>query len=138
MFLQFLALLIFFRILRLIESSEEQHLFEIEIFCNIINVTLLSDSELSLGLDAERVIPSLVSGSLRASAAGSEAPAEPRVTELPALRKDVLQDPGASVTRGPDGFSLQAHHTLYYIMADFSKNSKLWSSLALAVLWSPF
>ncbi len=30
--------ILFFRIHRWIESSEEQHLFEIEIFCNIINV----------------------------------------------------------------------------------------------------
>lgn len=60
-------------------------------------VTLLSDSELSLGLDAERVMPSLVSGPLRASPVESEAPEEPSVTELSALRRDVLQETGASV-----------------------------------------
>ncbi len=37
-FLQKLWYILFFRIHRWIESSKEQHLFEIEIFCNIINV----------------------------------------------------------------------------------------------------
>lgn len=60
-----------------------------------VRVTLLSLSELSLGLDAERVIPIFVSEPLRVDE--SEAPAEPSVTELSALRKDVLQEPGASV-----------------------------------------
>ncbi len=50
MFLTFLALLIFFRILRLIESSKEQHLFQIEIFCDIINVFTVTFDQFNASL----------------------------------------------------------------------------------------
>lgn len=59
-------------------------------------VTLVSVSELSLGLEAERVMPAVLSEPRRVSLAASEGPEEPRVTELPAFRRDVLHNPGAS------------------------------------------
>lgn len=58
--------------------------------------TLASASELRRGLEAERVMPRRLSGSLVGSWWGSPSPAEPRVTELPAFLRDVLQEPGAS------------------------------------------
>lgn len=39
----------------------------------------------------------------RVSATVSDAPDEPRVTELPALRRDVLHEPGASFTAARTG-----------------------------------
>lgn len=62
--------------------------------------TLVSASELRRGLEAERVIPRPVSRGLLASWLESASPAEPRVTELPAFLRDVLQEPGASVAGG--------------------------------------
>lgn len=62
--------------------------------------TLVSASELRRGLEAERVIPRTLSGGLLASWLVSDSPAEPRVTELPAFLRDVLQEPGASVVGG--------------------------------------
>ncbi len=41
-FLWKLWYILFFRIHRWIESSKEQHLFEIEIFCNVINVFIVT------------------------------------------------------------------------------------------------
>lgn len=68
-------------------------------------VTFVSVSELSLGLEAERDIPTLeVFSVLRGfSVAASDAPEVPSVTELLALRRDVLHDPGASLTAGRVG-----------------------------------
>lgn len=60
----------------------------------------MSASELRRGLEAERVIPRTDSGGLLVSWLESDTPAEPRVTELPAFRRDVLQEPGASVAGG--------------------------------------
>ncbi len=40
--------ILFFRIHRWIESSKEQHLFEIEIFCNIINVFTVTFDQLEI------------------------------------------------------------------------------------------
>lgn len=65
-------------------------------------VTFVSASELSLGLEAERDIPLLevLSVPRGFSVAASDTPEFPRVTELPALRRDVLHEPGASLTAG--------------------------------------
>lgn len=62
--------------------------------------TLVSASELRRGLEAERVMPRTVSGGLLGSWLESVSPAEPRVTELPAFLRDVLQEPGASLVGG--------------------------------------
>ena len=62
--------------------------------------TLVSASELRRGLEAERVMPRTLSGGLLGSWLASDSPAEPRVTELPAFLRDVLQEPGASVVGG--------------------------------------
>lgn len=61
--------------------------------------TLASASELNRGLEAERVMPRprQLSVGLLASWWVSPSPAEPRVTELPAFLREVLQEPGASV-----------------------------------------
>lgn len=65
------------------------------------------------GLEAERVIPRPRpdSGAPRVDSwLGSLAPEGPRVTELPALRREVLQEPGAApgaelgATSGAGGF----------------------------------
>lgn len=60
---------------------------------------MASASELSRGLEAERVMPRprRLSESLLGSWWASPSPAEPRVTELPAFLREVLQEPGASV-----------------------------------------
>ncbi len=42
--------ILFFRIHRSIESSKEQHLFEIEIFCNIINVFTVTFDQFNTSL----------------------------------------------------------------------------------------
>ncbi len=42
--------ILFFRIHRWIESSKEQHLFEIEIFCNIINVFTVTFDQFNASL----------------------------------------------------------------------------------------
>jgi len=42
--------ILFFRIHRRIESSEEQHLLEIEIFCNIINVFTVTFDQFNVSL----------------------------------------------------------------------------------------
>lgn len=60
----------------------------------------MSASELRRGLEAERLMPRPDSGGLLVSWLGSDSPAEPRVTELSAFLRDVLHDPGASVTGG--------------------------------------
>ena len=62
--------------------------------------TLASASELRRGLEAERVMPGPISAALLGSWLESVSPAEPRVTELPAFLRDVLQEPGASVVGG--------------------------------------
>lgn len=62
--------------------------------------TLVSASELRRGLEAERVMPRADSGGLLESWLESVSPAEPRVTELPAFLRDVLQEPGASAAGG--------------------------------------
>ncbi len=49
-FLWKLWYILFFRIHRWIESSKEQHLFEIEIFCNIINVFTVSFDQFNASL----------------------------------------------------------------------------------------
>lgn len=61
---------------------------------------MVSASELRRGLEAERLMPRPDSGGLLVSWLGSDSPAEPRVTELSAFLRDVLHDPGASVTGG--------------------------------------
>lgn len=65
----------------------------------------MSMSELSLGLEAERDIPLLEVFSLPRgfSVVVSDTPEFPNVTELPALRRDVLHEPGASLTAGRVG-----------------------------------
>lgn len=63
-------------------------------------LTFASASELRRGLEADRVMPRPVSGTLLCSWLESVRPAEPRVTELPAFLSDVLQEPGASVVGG--------------------------------------
>lgn len=72
-------------------------------------------SELSLGLEAERDIPMLevFSVARRFSVAVSDAPEFPNVTELPALRRDVLHDPGASLTAGRDGSGFTNTNKVY-------------------------
>lgn len=67
--------------------------------------SLVSVSELSLGLEAERDIPMLEVFSVARgfSVGASDIPEDPRVTELPALRRDVLHEPGASLTAGRVG-----------------------------------
>ena len=62
--------------------------------------TLGSGSELRRGLDAERVMPRTEAGGLLGSGPESASPAVPRVTELPAFLRDVLQETGASVVVG--------------------------------------
>ncbi len=42
--------ILFFMIHRLIESSKEQYLFKIEIFCNVINVFTVTFDQSFLGL----------------------------------------------------------------------------------------
>lgn len=76
--------------------------------------TLVSASELRRGLDAERVIPRVVSGGRLESWLKSDSPAEPRVTELPAFLKDVLQDPGASVVGSLLGSCYRASESYHY------------------------
>ncbi len=49
-FLWKLWCMLFFRIHRWIESSKEQHLFEIEIFCNIINVITVTFDQFNASL----------------------------------------------------------------------------------------
>ncbi len=68
----------------------------------------MSASELRRGLEAERVMPRTVSGALLGSWLESDSPAEPRVTELPAFLRDVLQEPGASVAGGLVGSCYRA------------------------------
>lgn len=63
-------------------------------------LTFASASELRRGLEADRVMPRPVSGTLLWSWLEPVSPAEPRVTELPAFLSDVLQEPGASVVGG--------------------------------------
>lgn len=65
-----------------------------------LNCTFVSASELRRGLDAERIMPRPDSEVLAVSWFESDRPTEPRVTELPAFLRDVLQEPGASVTAG--------------------------------------
>lgn len=65
--------------------------------------TFVSGSRLSLGLEAERIMPSADSGLLTGSLPVSVAPAALRATKLPALRREVLQEPGASGTRDLPG-----------------------------------
>lgn len=87
--------------------------------------TLVSASELRRGLEAERVIPKPDSAGLLGSWLVSDSPAEPRVTELPAFLKDVLQDPGASVAAGLLGSCYTAskiHHVYCSILSLCSKN----------------
>lgn len=62
--------------------------------------TLASASELRRGLEAERLMPSTVGGGLLGSWPDSDSPAKPRVVELPAFLRDVLQEPGASGAGG--------------------------------------
>lgn len=70
------------------------------IMWELVARTFVSASELRRGLEAERVIPRPDSAGLLGSWLDSDNPAEPRVTELPAFLKDVLQEPGASVAAG--------------------------------------
>lgn len=65
--------------------------------------TLVSASELRRGLEAERVMPSTLSAGLMGSWLVSDRPAEPRVIELPAFLRDVLQEPGTSGAGGLPG-----------------------------------
>lgn len=77
--------------------------------------TLVSASELRRGLEAERVMPTTVSGGLLGSWLGSDSPAEPRVTELPAFLREVLQETGASEAGGLPGSCYRAsrsHHCI--------------------------
>lgn len=80
------------------------------------DVTFASVSELNLGLEAERDIPMLeVFSLLRGfSVAASDTPEVPSVTELPALRRDVLHEPGASLAAGRVG-SGYTHTRMKYI-----------------------
>jgi len=80
---------------------------------------LVSASELRRGLEAERVMPRRVSGGRLGSWLVSDSPAEPRVTELPAFLRDVLQEPGASGAGGLPGSCYRAsnsHHLLFSIV----------------------
>lgn len=89
--------------------------------------TFVSASELRRGLEAERVIPRPGSVGLTGSWMDSDSPAEPRVTELPAFLKDVLQDPGASVAAGLLGSCYTASKTpqvyCLALLTDFSCSS---------------
>lgn len=78
-------------------------MYEYERVC--MGVTFVSVSELSLGLEAERDIPTLEVFSVPRgfSVAASDTPEVPNVTELPALRRDVLHEPGASLAAGRVG-----------------------------------
>lgn len=70
-------------------------------FLNHVSVcTLWSASEFRRGLEAERVMPNPDSAGRAGSWLDSDSPADPRVTELPAFLRDVLQEPGASVEVG--------------------------------------
>lgn len=70
-------------------------------------------SELSLGLEAERDMPMLEAFSVprRFSVGASDTPEVPSVAELPALRRDVLHEPGASLTAGLAGSDYTHTHT---------------------------
>lgn len=73
----------------------------------------MSVSELSLGLEAERDMPMLEVFSVPRgfSVGASDTPEVPNVTELPALRRDVLHEPGASLTAGRVGSDYTHTHT---------------------------
>lgn len=81
-----------------------------------MSCTLVSASELRRGLEAERVIPKPDSAGLLGSWLDSASPAEPRVTELPAFLKDVLQDPGASVAAGLLGSCYTGSKNVYCLV----------------------
>ncbi len=82
------VMLLFFRIHRWIESSKEQHLFDIEIYCSIINVFTLTSDQFNASLLSKSMNVCLsasegvcvesaglrgLSGSVSAHAAGDDA-----------------------------------------------------------------
>lgn len=91
---------------------------------------MVSASELRRGLEAERVIPRPGSAGLLGSWLESESPAEPRVTELPAFLRDVLQEPGASVVGGLLG-------SCYRKVPRFSRSVETFESKTANISCSP-